>query len=59
MDVFQVRDKVIDDYREFTTSAIDIKDPILKQFYQDELDADRQWPEPWIPLVLPSRSARR
>ena len=50
MDVFQVRDKVIDDYREFTTSAIDIKDPILKQFYQDELDADRQWPEPWISL---------
>ena len=55
MDVFQVRDKVIDDYREFTTSAIDIKDPILKQFYQDELDADRQWPE----SCLRGRRARR
>lgn len=58
MDVFQVRDKVIDDYREFTTSAIDIKDPILKQYYQDELDADRQWPETGKP-ALPSVAAQR
>ncbi|NLH70264.1 MAG: hypothetical protein GX454_08815, partial [Brooklawnia sp.] len=50
MDVFQVRDKVIDDYREFTTSAVDVKDQRLKDFYQGELEAGRQWPEPWISL---------
>lgn len=50
MDVFQVRDKVIDDYRSFTTAAIDIKDPRLKDYYDSELDRDRQWPEPWISL---------
>ena len=50
MDVFRVRDKVIDDYRSFTTAVIDIKDARLKDFYQTELDRDRQWPEPWISL---------
>lgn len=50
MDVFRVRDKVIEDYRSFTTASIDIKDPRLKDYYQSELDRDRQWPEPWISL---------
>jgi len=50
VDVFRVRDKVIDDYRSFTTASIDIKDARLKDFYQTELDRDRQWPEPWISL---------
>lgn len=50
MDVFAVRDKVISDYREFTTSAVEIKDPILKNFYEHELERERQWPEPWISL---------
>ncbi len=50
MDVFSVRDQVIDDYRSFTTASIDIKDPRLKEHYQSELDRDRQWPEPWLSL---------
>lgn len=50
MDVFRVRDKVIDDYRSFTTASIDIKDARLKDYYQTELERDRQWPEPWISL---------
>ncbi|QIK72254.1 DEAD/DEAH box helicase [Propioniciclava coleopterorum] len=50
MDVFSVRDKVIDDYRSFTTASIDIKDARLREHYQRELDGDRQWPEPWISL---------
>ncbi|MFT3834586.1 MAG: DEAD/DEAH box helicase [Micropruina sp.] len=50
MDVFAVRDQVIDDYRSFTTASIDIKDPRLKEYYQSELDRDRQWPEPWLSL---------
>lgn len=50
MDVFKVRDTVIDDYRSFTTASIDIKDARLKHHYETELDGDRQWPEPWISL---------
>ena len=50
MDVFRVRDELIDDYRSFTTASVDIKDARLKHHYQNELDRDRQWPEPWISL---------
>jgi len=50
VDVFRVRDKVIDDYRSFTTASIDIKDARLREHYQRELDGERQWPEPWISL---------
>ncbi|WGT47296.1 DEAD/DEAH box helicase [Tessaracoccus lacteus] len=50
MDVFKVRETVIEDYRAFTTSSIDVKDVRLKEHYERELDADRQWPEPWISL---------
>jgi len=50
VDVFKVRDTVIDDYRSFTTASIDIKDARLKHHYESELDGDRQWPEPWISL---------
>ena len=50
MDVFEVRDKVIEDYRSFTTASIDIKDARLKDHYQQELDGNRQWPEPWLSL---------
>ena len=50
MDVFAVRDTVIDDYRSFTTASLDIKDARLKDYYETELERDRQWPEPWISL---------
>lgn len=50
LDVFKVRETVIEDYRAFTTSSIDVKDARLKDHYEQELDADRQWPEPWISL---------
>ena len=50
VDVFRLRDRVIDDYQSFTTASIDIKDARLKEHYQRELEGDRQWPEPWISL---------
>lgn len=50
MDVFRLREEVIDDYRAFTTAAVDIQDKRLRQFYEDELDRNRQWPEPWVSL---------
>lgn len=50
MDVFDVRERLIDDYRAFTTSTVDIADPRIQQYVSDQLDGDRQWPEPWISL---------
>lgn len=50
MDVFRVRDDIVEDYRAFTTSSIDIRDSRLREYYDNELERGRQWPEPWISL---------
>lgn len=50
MDVFDIRERLIDDYKKFTTSFVDIRDPRIKQYVQDQLDRGDQWPEPWVSL---------
>lgn len=37
MDVFDVRERLIDDYRSFTTAFVDIYDPRIKQYVEDQL----------------------
>lgn len=50
VDVFRARDRLIDDYRSFTTSFVDIADRRVKDHVAAELAAGKQWPEPWISL---------
>ncbi len=50
MDVFDVRDRLIDDYRNFTTSFVDIHDARIKEHVVDQLERGDQWPEPWLSL---------
>lgn len=50
MDVFDVRERLIDDYQAFTTSTVDIADPRIQQYVSDQQDGGRQWPEPWLSL---------
>ncbi|WP_241178634.1 hypothetical protein [Mycobacterium sp. P7213] len=50
MDIFRVHKDLIDDYRLFTTSAIEPRDPRVSQHVQDELARQAQWPEPWLSL---------
>ena len=50
MDVFRVHRQLIDDYRSFTTSAVEPLDPRIHQHVQDELAEGKQWPEPWLSL---------
>ena len=50
MDVFRARDRLIDDYRSFTTSFVDIADQRVKDHVAAELAEGKQWPEPWISL---------
>ncbi|MDQ6848792.1 MAG: DEAD/DEAH box helicase, partial [Actinomycetota bacterium] len=50
MDVFDVRERLIDDYRSFTTAFVDIHDPRIKQYVEDQLAKGDQWPEPWLSL---------
>lgn len=50
MDVFEVHRKLIDDYREFTTAFVDIRDRRIAEHVRQELDRGEQWPEPWLSL---------
>ena len=50
MDVFQLRDRLVEDYKTYTWSFIKIRDPAIKRFVQSELDGDGFWPEPLLQL---------
>lgn len=50
MDVFSVRDAVVDDYRAFTSGVVSPRDERIVQ-HLAALDADNaQWPVPWLSL---------
>jgi len=50
MDVFQLRDQVIRDYRDYATSFVQISDDRIREHVEEEIDAGLLWPEPLIQL---------
>jgi hypothetical protein len=50
MDVFGVRDRLIDDYREFTGSFVDIHDKAIREHVEERMGHGYQWPDPWLSL---------
>lgn len=57
MDVFQLRDTVIGEYRQFISGFLNVRDPRIKQTVADSLDTGRLWPDPYVslnPKNLPS-----
>jgi len=50
MDVFRVRDQLIDDYQDFTGSFVDIHDKTIGDHVRDRMGAGYQWPDPWLSL---------
>jgi DEAD/DEAH box helicase len=50
MDVFRVRDRLIDDYREYTASFVDIHDKPVHDHVADRMARGYQWPDPWLSL---------
>src|SRR5258708_3969743 len=50
VDVFGVRDRLIEDYREFTGSFVDIHDKEIRDHVQDRMEHGYQWPDPWLSL---------
>ncbi|MGV9752210.1 DEAD/DEAH box helicase [Nocardia farcinica] len=50
MDVFNVHDHLIEDYKSFTTSSIDPRQPRIAQHVAERIDSREQWPEPWVSL---------
>src|SRR5262249_46630211 len=50
MNIFTFRRQIIDDYSNYTRSFIEIREPGIRSFVHDELDAGVLWPEPLIQL---------
>jgi hypothetical protein len=50
MDVFGVREQLIDDYREFTGSFVDIHEPRIREHVAARMARGYQWPDPWLSL---------
>ena len=50
MDVFRVRDRLIEDYRNFTGSFVDIRDKRIGEHVRDRMANGYQWPDPWLSL---------
>ncbi len=50
MDVFALRNRVIDDYREYITSFMSIRDPRIQAEVDENIDNGLLWPEPRIGL---------
>ncbi len=50
MDVFQLRERVIGDYREYITSFMSIRDPRIQAEVDENIDNGLLWPEPRIGL---------
>ena len=56
MDAFDLRDRLVSDYRDYTRSFIKIRDPRIKGFVDGVLDAEGFWPEPLLQLNPTFRS---
>ena len=50
MDVFGIRDRVVEDYRSYTTSFVEPRDDRIAAYLQEQLDSEKQWPDPWLSL---------
>ena len=50
MDVFDLRNRLVGDYSQYTTSFIKIRDQRIKDFVHGSLDAGAFWPEPLLQL---------
>ena len=50
MDVFGVRDELVEDYREYTGSFVDVHDPRIRAHVDERMAEGYQWPDPWVSL---------
>ena len=50
MDVFEVRQQLVHDYRSFTAAFVEPRDERIAGFLKEQLDSGAQWPDPWLSL---------
>lgn len=53
MDVFDLRDRLVEEYKEYAGSFLQVKDPSVKRRLEEELEAGLLWPEAYIGLNPP------
>ena len=49
-DIFAVHQRLISEYRDYTEGAAVIRDDRIAKFFDADLDAKSQWPDPWLSL---------
>ena len=50
MDVFEVREQLVSDYRSFTAAFVEPRDERIADFLNQQIIAGAQWPDPWLSL---------
>ena len=50
MNVFDLRNRLIDDYASFVSSFVNIRDPEIRAFVENEFSSGALWPEPLVQL---------
>lgn len=50
MDVFGIHEKLIDDYRSYTSSFVSPRDKRVAEHLEERLASGAQWPDPWLSL---------
>ena len=50
MDIFSLREQLIDDYRLFTGSFVSPRDPEIQALLKRRQTDNAQWPDPWLSL---------
>jgi hypothetical protein len=50
VNVFDVREQLVTDYRAFTAAFVEPRDSRLAAFLAEQLDSGVQWPDPWLSL---------
>jgi superfamily II DNA/RNA helicase len=50
VDVFEVREQLVGDYRSFTAAFVEPRDERIAEFLAEQIAAGAQWPDPWLSL---------
>ena len=50
LDIFNLRDEIIGDYRSYITSFLKIQDPKVKEFVHEQLDQGQLWKDPLVQI---------
>ncbi|GDY30466.1 hypothetical protein [Gandjariella thermophila] len=47
-EIFKARERLVDDYRSFTSAFIDVRNERIAAHVRENLDRGTQWPDPWL-----------